>query len=88
MAQPRISQGKVSQIQAGAIWSATLMLDHLGLHSESERVMTALEAACADPATRTRDIGGTATTVEFGDAVMAALERPPHPLRTPERSET
>jgi isocitrate/isopropylmalate dehydrogenase len=52
------------------------MLDHLGLHSESEQVMTALEAVCADPATRTRDIGGKATTVEFGDAVMAALEHP------------
>jgi tartrate dehydrogenase/decarboxylase / D-malate dehydrogenase len=74
---------------AGAIWSATLMLDHLGLHSESERVMAALEAACANPATRTRDIGGTATTVEFGDAVMAALEQPPAQLApTGDRSES
>lgn len=60
---------------AGAIWSAALMLDHLGLSAESERMMAALETVCADPRTRTRDIGGTATTVEVGDAMIAALDR-------------
>jgi tartrate dehydrogenase/decarboxylase/D-malate dehydrogenase len=60
---------------AGAIWSAALMLEHLRLEEESARVMRALEAVCRGE-TRTRDIGGTATTAEVGDAVIAALEQP------------
>src|ERR671924_1998525 len=31
----------------GAIWSAALMLEHLGLRVESTRLMHALEATCA-----------------------------------------
>jgi tartrate dehydrogenase/decarboxylase/D-malate dehydrogenase len=64
---------------AGAIWSASLMLDYLGRPSEAQRVMAALESTCLNPATRTRDVGGTATTAEVGDAVLAALERDPAP---------
>jgi tartrate dehydrogenase/decarboxylase/D-malate dehydrogenase len=59
---------------AGAIWSAALMLEHLGLRAESQRVMTALETVCADPAARTPDVGGTAMTTQVGDAIVAALE--------------
>jgi tartrate dehydrogenase/decarboxylase/D-malate dehydrogenase len=57
---------------SGAIWSAALMLEHLGRTVEAERVLGALEAVCRD-GVRTRDVGGTATTVEFGDAVVAAV---------------
>jgi tartrate dehydrogenase/decarboxylase/D-malate dehydrogenase len=64
---------------AGAIWSAALMLGHLGMHGESQRVLAALEEVCLDPATRTPDTGGSATTVEVGDAVMAALDRDVQP---------
>ena len=54
----------------GAIWSASLMLDHLGEHEAGARLMRALEAVCrAGP--RTRDIGGTASTSEVGDAIAA-----------------
>jgi tartrate dehydrogenase/decarboxylase/D-malate dehydrogenase len=60
---------------AGAIWSAALMLEHLGLGDEARRVMSALEAVCADASTRTRDVGGRASTVEVGDAVLAEIER-------------
>jgi tartrate dehydrogenase/decarboxylase/D-malate dehydrogenase len=57
---------------AGAIWSASLMLDHLGEPEAAARLLGALEDACrAGP--RTRDVGGTATTREVGDAVAAAL---------------
>jgi tartrate dehydrogenase/decarboxylase / D-malate dehydrogenase len=62
---------------AGAIWSAALMLEDLGCTAESARIMAALEEACLNRATRTRDVGGSATTVEVGDAVIAALERGP-----------
>jgi tartrate dehydrogenase/decarboxylase / D-malate dehydrogenase len=60
---------------AGAIWSAALMLEHLGEAAAARRVMAALEEVCRSDV-RTRDIGGTATTVEVGDAVVAALLHP------------
>jgi tartrate dehydrogenase/decarboxylase/D-malate dehydrogenase len=57
---------------SGAIWSAALMLEDLGRTAEAERVLAALEAVCRD-GVRTRDVGGSATTAEFGDAVVAAV---------------
>jgi tartrate dehydrogenase/decarboxylase/D-malate dehydrogenase len=55
-----------------AIWTAALMLDHLGLPAEAARVMRALEATTA-AGTVTPDLGGTATTREVGEAVLAHL---------------
>jgi tartrate dehydrogenase/decarboxylase/D-malate dehydrogenase len=52
----------------GAIWSASLMLRHLGEDEAAARVMSALEDVCRD-GLRTRDLGGTASTTEVGDAV-------------------
>ncbi|HSP72402.1 MAG TPA: isocitrate/isopropylmalate family dehydrogenase [Gaiellaceae bacterium] len=52
----------------GAIWSAVLMLEHLGEPDASARLMRAIEAVCREGIV-TRDIGGTATTTEVGDAV-------------------
>jgi tartrate dehydrogenase/decarboxylase / D-malate dehydrogenase len=60
---------------AGAIWSAALMLEHLGEAAAARRVMAALEEVCRGDV-RTRDIGGTATTVAVGDAVVAELLNP------------
>jgi tartrate dehydrogenase/decarboxylase / D-malate dehydrogenase len=56
----------------GAIWSASLMLDHLGEADAAARVMRAIEDVCRE-GPRTRDLGGTATTTEVGDAVAARL---------------
>lgn len=58
----------------GAIWSAALMLEHLGRSSDSARVMRALERVCTD-GPRTRDLAGTASTAEVGDGVVAELAR-------------
>jgi tartrate dehydrogenase/decarboxylase/D-malate dehydrogenase len=55
---------------AGAIWSAVLMLEHLGEAGAAARLMQALEDVCRN-GPRTRDVGGTATTVEVGEAVAA-----------------
>jgi tartrate dehydrogenase/decarboxylase/D-malate dehydrogenase len=52
----------------GAIWSAALMLDALGEAEASARLMRALEDVCRD-GPRTRDVGGTASTSEVGDAI-------------------
>ena len=41
----------------GAIWSATLMLEHLGEREAAAALMTALEDVCRD-GPQTRDVGG------------------------------
>jgi tartrate dehydrogenase/decarboxylase / D-malate dehydrogenase len=56
----------------GAIWSAALMLDHLGEPEASQQLMQAIEAVCRE-GVLTRDLGGSATTTEVGDAVARRL---------------
>ncbi len=56
----------------GAIWSAALMLDHLGEGEAARTVLEALELVCRE-GPRTRDIGGQATTRQVGDAVAEAV---------------
>jgi tartrate dehydrogenase/decarboxylase / D-malate dehydrogenase len=57
----------------GAIWSAALMLDHLGLQKQSARVMAAIEATTS-AGVLTPDLGGRASTREVTDAIIAHLE--------------
>jgi tartrate dehydrogenase/decarboxylase/D-malate dehydrogenase len=57
----------------GAIWSAALMLEHLGLAGEASRMMHAVEATTA-AGQLTPDLGGQCTTREVGDAILARLE--------------
>jgi tartrate dehydrogenase/decarboxylase / D-malate dehydrogenase len=52
----------------GQIWSAALMLDHLGHEAAGAAVLHAIETVLED-GPRTRDLGGTATTVEVGKAI-------------------
>ena len=52
----------------GAIWSASLLLDHLGESEGAARLLRAIESVCKD-GPRTRDIGGSASTSEVGEAV-------------------
>jgi tartrate dehydrogenase/decarboxylase / D-malate dehydrogenase len=56
----------------GAIWSAALMVEHLGETDASQRIVGAIEAACRDRIL-TRDVGGKATTVDVGEAVAARI---------------
>jgi tartrate dehydrogenase/decarboxylase / D-malate dehydrogenase len=55
-----------------AIWTVALMLEHLGLAEEASQVMDAIRATTAS-GVRTPDLGGTASTREVGDAVLAQL---------------
>jgi tartrate dehydrogenase/decarboxylase / D-malate dehydrogenase len=57
----------------GALWSAVMMLEHLGEQEAADAVMAAVEATLAG-GTRTRDLGGEATTQEFTEAVRSALQ--------------
>ncbi len=54
--------------------SAVLMLKHLGLDAESERLSSALKRTVVDHKVLTRDLGGTANTHEFTEAVVRAIE--------------
>ena len=56
----------------GAIWSASLMLDHLGESDAAARLLAAVEAVCRN-GPRTRDLGGNAGTTEVGDAVATTV---------------
>jgi tartrate dehydrogenase/decarboxylase / D-malate dehydrogenase len=56
----------------GAIWSAVLMLEHLGERDAAARLMGAVEGVCRE-GILTRDVGGSASTNEVGDAVAARV---------------
>jgi isocitrate dehydrogenase (NAD+) len=53
--------------------SALLMLRHIGEDPMAARIMKALGMVLADDHVRTRDLGGTATTTEFADAICRRL---------------
>jgi len=53
--------------------SAVLMLHHIDESAAANHIMAALDSVLASPATRTRDLGGTASTSEFAEALCAAL---------------
>jgi isocitrate dehydrogenase (NAD+) len=53
--------------------SAVLMLQHLNEDDMADRIMKALFAVLADGSGRTPDIGGTATTSAFTDAICRML---------------
>ncbi|KRW97621.1 tartrate dehydrogenase [Paracoccus sp. MKU1] len=57
----------------GQIWSAAMMLNHLGEGEASSAVISAIETVLAEPRLRTRDLGGSANTVACGKAVADAL---------------
>ncbi len=56
------------------LMSALLMLDHLGEQRAAERIEAALKKVYRDGKHTTRDVGGTADTNDFADAVIAALK--------------
>jgi len=55
--------------------AACLMLDHIGRTADAERIRTAVRETImlGDPAILTRDLGGTADTHTFANAVIARL---------------
>jgi isocitrate dehydrogenase (NAD+) len=54
--------------------SAVLMLRHIDEGSAADRIMAALSRVLTDRQVRTRDLGGSATTMEFADAIRSAIE--------------
>lgn len=57
----------------GAIWSAALMLDHLGHRAAAGDVTHAIATLLATTDVRTPDLGGTASTEHFTEALLQLL---------------
>jgi isocitrate dehydrogenase (NAD+) len=54
------------------LFSALLMLRHIGEHAMADRIMNAVVATLS-AGVRTRDLGGTATTMEYANAICQRL---------------
>jgi len=59
----------------GQIWSGAMMLDHLGHPDAAAAVVRAIEHVLTS-GPRTREIGGTANTIEVGTAIAEAVAVP------------
>jgi len=57
----------------GQVWSGAMMLDHLGHADAAACILDAIEKVLADPASRTADLGGQATTEQCGRAIVEAI---------------
>jgi len=68
---PDIAGKKIAN-PIGQIWSGAMMLEHLGHKDAANAILKAIETVLAE-GPRTRDIGGTASTQEVGQAIAAAL---------------
>jgi len=55
------------------IWTGAMMLDHLGHEDAGRAVVSAIERVVLEGKVITRDLGGTASTREVGEAVAANL---------------
>jgi len=53
--------------------SAVLMLRHIDEGAAADRIMQSLGAVLTAKTVRTRDLGGTASTLEFADAVCRQM---------------
>jgi len=67
--------GKQIANPTALLLSAVLMLRHIDEGTAADRVMQALGSVLTDGVVRTRDLGGTASTGAFADAVARAIVR-------------
>ena len=58
------------------LMSAIMMLRYLGEDAVAERVEAALQRVYRDGRVLTRDVGGNATTAQFTESVIRAVEKP------------
>jgi 3-isopropylmalate dehydrogenase len=57
------------------IWAGAMMLDEIGQEKASKQIVNAIEAVIKEGKVKTKDLGGTNTTSDMGDAVAAKIER-------------
>jgi isocitrate dehydrogenase (NAD+) len=61
--------GKGLANPSAQILAAAMMLDHIGELERAQRIRDAIATTIVRDKIRTRDLGGTASTAEFGNAV-------------------
>ncbi len=54
----------------GSIWAGAMMLEHLGYQEAADKIMEAIEISIKEKVALTKDMGGKASTVECGEAVV------------------
>ncbi len=55
------------------IWAGAMMLDEIKQPKAAEQIVKAIEAVIKEGKVKTKDLGGTNTTSEMGDAVIAKI---------------
>ncbi len=65
--------GKGLANPVAAVWSAAMMLEHLGQPEAAAEIERAIEVSLERDETRTRDLGGTADTAASEAAILSAL---------------
>jgi isocitrate dehydrogenase (NAD+) len=65
--------GKGIANPGAVVLAACMLLDHIGDTERAGRIRSALETTIKDGKTVTRDLGGSASTDEFTDAIIAKL---------------
>lgn len=65
--------GKGVANPGAVVLAACMLLDHIGQPDRARRIRTALETTVREGKTVTQDLGGTATTDQFTDAIIAKL---------------
>ncbi len=71
--EPNIVQSPAS-LTIATIWSAAMMMEHLGQPEAAELIMKAIEIVLKEKIAHTPDMGGKANTKECGDAVVDVLK--------------
>ncbi len=54
----------------GAIWAGAMMLEHIGHQQAADTIMEAIEISIKEKVALTKDMGGKATTIACGNAVI------------------
>ena len=65
--------GKGIANPVAAVWSAAMMLEHLGEKQAADALEVAMESVLTDPRSRTADLGGTADTEICAKAMLSAI---------------
>jgi len=68
-------KGKNIANPTAMILAAVMMLNHLGEEKAAKRISTALETVLQRGDRLTPDLGGSATTTKFADAIIREIER-------------
>jgi isocitrate dehydrogenase (NAD+) len=68
-------KGKNIANPTAMILAGVMMLNHIGEERAAKRISTALETVLRKGDCLTPDLGGSATTTKFADAIIGEIER-------------